>query len=225
MSSDVPPARIGRSRQWIVWLILAVLVVAALVAGVLFMQARGMAGASPTSSATPSRPVASASPTPTPGTTELASGEIPATCAEIYMKDWAPEMKPLVLNPEWTESGKTTREGSRDDQLIADLAATTRLTCIWAMPGGPNDVAHLATNVAAVTDDQKTAALARMSAAGFTCYDELEGTRCVTETAPSADGVAGESHFVRDGVWVATSWLNAQPDGYTHDIVAAIFGS
>lgn len=60
-------------------------------------------------------------------------------------------------------------------------------------------------------------------AVGYSCFDELEGTRCVTETEPTPDGQSGESHFFRDGIWIATLWINAGPDGYTHDIVAALF--
>ena len=35
----------------------------------------------------------------------------------------------------------------------------------------------------------------------------------------------GESHFIRDGIWIATKWVNASPDGYTHDMVTTIFGA
>jgi hypothetical protein len=34
----------------------------------------------------------------------------------------------------------------------------------------------------------------------------------------------GESHFLREGIWIATRWGGNGPDGSTHDIVAAIFG-
>lgn len=39
------------------------------------------------------------------------------------------------------------------------------------------------------------------------------------------NGTVGESHFLREGVWLATWWLNIAPDGYTHDIVAALWGN
>ncbi len=56
----------------------------------------------------------------------------------------------------------------------------------------------------------------------MTCYDELGGLRCVTETTGDG-GVVGESHFVRDGIWLATRYVNSGPDGYTHDIVANLW--
>ncbi|MCI2956352.1 hypothetical protein MN032_01500 [Agromyces atrinae] len=32
------------------------------------------------------------------------------------------------------------------------------------------------------------------------------------------------SSFFRDGIWIATHWVNTGPDGYTHNIVPALFG-
>jgi len=54
------------------------------------------------------------------------------------------------------------------------------------------------------------------------CDDESGGTRCVIEREESATW--GESHFVRDGIWIATRWGVSGPSGCTADIVAAIFG-
>ena len=33
----------------------------------------------------------------------------------------------------------------------------------------------------------------------------------------------GETHFLGDGGWVATRWINVDPPGYTEDIVATIW--
>lgn len=149
---------------------------------------------------------------------------IPASCDEIYTRDWAPAFAPLVLNPAWTTaSGSGVRYGSSDESAIAMLDTSTRVSCKWGNPNGGSD-RGLTTNVAAVAVEQAVAMQDHFVAAGYSCYPELEGTRCVIETAPSPDGQSGESHFFREGVWIATLWVNAGPDGYTRDIVAAIFG-
>ena len=47
--------------------------------------------------------------------------------------------------------------------------------------------------------------------------------RCIDQHEAEA-GAWGESHFLREGVWIATGWVNAGPNGYTHDMVTTIFG-
>ncbi|MBM7829563.1 hypothetical protein JOE59_000268 [Agromyces cerinus] len=103
------------------------------------------------------------------------------------------------------------------------LTSASAITCKWGNPAGGSD-RGLTTNVAHVTEEQAAAMIAHFGESGYSCYEELQGTRCVRETPPSVDGQAGESHFIRDDVWIATHWVNAGPDRYTHDIVAAIFG-
>ena len=70
---------------------------------------------------------------------------------------------------------------------------------------------------------QQEETLAHLGDLGYNCYEELEGTRCVVEQEGEV-GAFGESHFMRSGIWIATGWVNAAPDGYTHDIVATVFG-
>jgi hypothetical protein len=185
---------------------------------------------------------ASASDTPTPGTvaTDATSTPpaaateapppaapvvaIPTSCADIYTRDWAPDFAPLVLNPEWTSAPDSgVHFGSRDEVAIELLDTTTQVRCKWGSPNGGSG-RGLTTNVAAIDSGQAGDMRVHFEAAGYTCYEEMEGTRCVMETVPGPDGQAGESHFFRDGVWIATLWVNAGPDGYTHDIVAALFG-
>ena len=111
--------------------------------------------------------------------------------------------------------------GSNDDELNATLQAASPLSCRWGSDHGPSHLA-LITNVAQLQGDQPAATLARMNDIGYDCYDELGGTRCITESSDD-DGSWGESHFLRDGVWVATRWMNVAPDGYTHDIVNTLW--
>lgn len=188
----------------------------------------------PTTDASPSAPASdpAAPGPPTDGSAPATASPappaagvvIPTDCADIYTRDWSAEFAPLVSNPSWTTApGSGVHYGSSDETAIARLDTTKQVTCKWANPLGGSD-RGLTTNVAAVDAEQSVAMQDHFVATGHTCYAELEGTRCVTETPPSPDGQAGESHFFRDGVWIATKWVNAGPDGYTHDIVAAIFG-
>jgi hypothetical protein len=66
---------------------------------------------------------------------------------------------------------------------------------------------------AAVTD--------RLKELNYSCYDELQGRRSVIEREVDSDlvGFVGESHFLRDGLWLATHYVNGGPEGYTHDMV------
>lgn len=171
------------------------------------------------STVTPVAPVAEPEPAPAP-----AGPAIPADCAQIYTRDWAPDFSPLVLNPEWTQDPASgVRLGSRDEVATALLGSKAALTCAWGSPGGGSG-RGLTTNVAPVTPEESARMLEHFAGAGYDCFEELGGTRCIVQTPASADGQSGESHFLREGIWVATLWVNAGPDGYTHDIVTAIFG-
>ena len=61
-----------------------------------------------------------------------------------------------------------------------------------------------------------------METAGFDCYEQLDGTRCVTRTETDGD-VVGESHFLRDDIWLSTFWSNAGVRGYTENMVEALW--
>lgn len=165
-----------------------------------------------------------AAPTATPSPDPVA---IPSDCSGIYTKDWTPEMAGLELNlsPEENPAAAGEALGTGDDELKTVLAATTKLSCDWMVPPQiGHDLGGLYTDVASITPEQSSAVLARMSGAGFTCSSENEGMRCDLRQE-STEGSYGESHFVRDGIWVATYWFYVWPDGYTDDIEKAIFGS
>lgn len=169
------------------------------------------------STATPVVPVAEPEPAP-------AGPVIPEDCAQIYTRDWAPEFSPLVLNPAWTQDPASgVRLGSRDDVAMELLESNAAITCAWGSPNGGSGQG-LTTNLAPVTPEESARILEHFAGVGYDCFEELDGTRCIMQTPASPDGQSGESHFVREGIWVATLWVNAGPDGYTHDIIAAIFG-
>jgi hypothetical protein len=238
MTQSLPPESPAQqrpiTRRPLFWLIIAIVLLLIAIAVYLGMTLASTNGpdptappsAPPTSSPEPtSSPTPSDEPTPTDEGTPTPTGAmIPSDCVDIYTRDLTPDFDGLVLNPAWTlEPGSGVRRGSKDDVAVALLESKAELTCSWANPRGGSD-RGVTTDVARVAPDEAASTLEHFASAGFTCFEELEGTRCLIESAPSPDGQSGESHFIRDGVWIATWWVNAGPEGYTHDIVAAIFG-
>lgn len=218
-----PPGRPPLAKRPVFWLGIVAALLAITVAFVAGMLIGGFAGTAPSPSPTSvDRPTPAAqSPAAVVTPPAPVAAGIPAECAEIYTRDWQGELT-LALNPAWTDAPESgVRYASDDVGLQTMLEGTTHLTCIWATPEGGSDVG-ITTNVASLTDVQQQETLAHLRGLGYDCYDELEGTRCVVEQEGEV-GAFGESHFLRSGVWIATGWVNAAPDGYTHDIVASIF--
>lgn len=166
--------------------------------------------------ASPPAPAPVTRPAPAPGT------PTPASCDDIYSDEMVDAFGDLTLNPGWTtDPAADAQNGTDDPDLSAIVQASDHLTCRWANPAGPSDTG-VATNLVWVTPVQATAVTDRLLVLGLNCYEELDGLRCITETE-SEDGRFGQSHFVRGGIWLATQWSNAGPDGYTHDIVATLW--
>jgi hypothetical protein len=233
MSEHTPPAeRPPLAKRPVFWLILVavlLLVVASVFAGMAIgsgigtsegAAASGSARPTPSATTTPPADTAPADPTTPPAAGGVT---IPADCTAIYTRDWASELAPLTLNPAWTDAADSGVRWATDDvNLQTMLDGTTRLTCIWANPAGGGDVG-ITTNVAVLTEVQQPDVVAQFESLGYDCFDELEGLRCIDQHEEEA-GAWGESHFLREGVWIATGWVNAGPNGYTHDIVTTIFG-
>lgn len=220
----------ARRRTLWVWLAGGILLVGLLVVVALMMLVPRSAftalpstpaPATSEAAASPAAPVRTSAP-PSAGTPVPAPVSIPTKCEDIYTHDLTPEFDGLVLNPAWAAEPGSTGANALDEAVNDAVTANTSLTCKWGSPQGGSG-RGLVTNVAAVDDELETEMLARLASVGQSCYEELDGMRCVIESAPSADGQSGESHFFRDGVWIATRWVNTGPDGYTNDIVAALF--
>jgi hypothetical protein len=229
LSQALPAPRPPLLRRPAFWLIVVAALLAvgvAVVIGIALGGQRGAdASAGPTSA--PSTVATDAAATPTADETEPPATEagavIPATCGEIYTRDWTAELGGLVLNPPWTQTpGNGPFWGSNDNGAVTVLEATSKLTGAWVGSNGGGDVGII-TNIAALTPEQVASTVAYLGTIGQTCYEELEGIRCVVERNSDA-GDSGESHFLREGIWSATRWSNVVADGYTHDIATAIFG-
>ncbi|TFC91816.1 MULTISPECIES: hypothetical protein [Cryobacterium] len=224
-AGPVSASAMTRRRMWVLLGAIGSLLVIALV--VLLIVWRGGAG-TPGAVEETGRPQPHSSPAPlalaaVPEPTSVPDGPHPSTCDELYSPEMVAAFDNLVLNPAWVAEEKSgANRGSDDQELIALIdAAGERLTCVWANENGGSGLG-LTTELMWVTSEQSAAVLSRLSAAGMNCYEELGGMRCIIEGADDG-GVSGESHFLRDGIWLATHYINAGPDGYTHDMIANVW--
>lgn len=161
-------------------------------------------------------------PTSTPQPTSVPTPDpsrIPFDCADIYTRDWDEELKPIVLNPSWATASPGI--GTSDDGLRQLLRPHVRLTCQWGKPSAASDTG-LVTSLAQIDAETDHLVRSRLNALGWTCFEFASGVRCVMDVS-DANGSWGESHFLRDGVWVATRWSNLAPDGYTADIAYTLW--
>lgn len=217
-SSTPPPAN---SRLGVViGALCALLAVAVVLLGVLWARAGAdpdAAGAAP-----PTAPATSSTPTPaataTPGSSAAPGTPQPASCNDLYSADMVAAFGPLVLNPPWLATAEPQmRVGANDPALKGVIDANDTLLCHWGKPEGPSDVG-VTTNVVWVADEDRAAVEAHLRQRGDECYDEQGGVRCLSQGSNTA-GYFGESNFLRDGLWLATAYVNAGPDGYTLDMV------
>jgi len=215
-----------RRPLWFALGAVGVLLVVALI--VILVVWRGGAASPNSSDSLPGvRPTPTESAAPLAVATPAAStpaGPHPTACEAIYS---AAMLKTLsetqTLNPAWAESADSgVRLGTVDAELGAVIEKSDHLTCKWGNANGGSG-SGLTTNVVFVTAAQSEAAHQRLLALGENCYEELGGIRCVAEDRDAVNGTSGESHFLRDGIWLATHYVNAGPDGYTHDMVGTIW--
>ena len=178
----------------------------------------------PTSSPAPVTPIPSPSPTGSSGSSPTPTGSLapgtprPTDCAELYSPAMVEAFGNLVLNPDWlNDPEEELNIGPADEQLSELIDENESLECVWTTAEGGSD-AGVATAVVWVDPDEREAAAARLEELDYDCFEEREGLRCVTEET-TEEGTFGESHFLRDGIWLATQYGNAGPAGYTLDMV------
>lgn len=195
----------------------------------------GSAAPRPTASGTPAPSSTHAAPTAAPLTS--APGALPTSCDDLFTPGLRERVSPdgfLALNPAWLQEPGYERKvengyGTFDPQLAQLLSADPGLLCDWSKASGPGEV-FLITQVRPVDAAAQATALARMEDlaadpdTGWTCTDYDEGRWCLVNTNDGTGNVRGESHFFRGGLWIATDWVNAGPEGYTPLLVQRIFG-
>lgn len=176
----------------------------------------------PSGSATVEQPTPG--PSVTPIETELpdAGFEMPATCEEIYSAAMLAQLQ--SENPPLNDPGVTmlSTENAALLEIIDSGAPTIR--CSW---GQPSEVG-LATNVTTIDAEQAAAISAALAQAGFGCEALGDGTVCRIEqrgvTLDDQEYTRGETHYIGEGAVVTTAWINFNPEGYTEDVVATLWG-
>ncbi|MFT4305843.1 MAG: hypothetical protein QM604_03020, partial [Microbacterium sp.] len=184
--------------------------------------------ASPSATATaPTSASASAdvSPTATADASASASADdiaLPGSCESIYsggmLQTLQSEIPPLG-------DAAVTIASTKIVAALEILDAVPSLRCTWGSAG----TSGIATTVAIVDEDQAASIRSALDENGFGCVDDAGGTLC-TASSTSVDTASGdiveqgEAHFLRGNGWIATTWLTIDPDGYTQDIAATLWG-
>lgn len=175
----------------------------------------------PTDAAPSSPTPTSAAPSATPSDAAAADIELPAACPEIY----SPAMLETLNRdtPPLNDPGVTLLTTEITTGLeILDVAPTIR--CSWGLPSGFG----LATSVTIVDADQADALSQALLEKGLACEDHRGGTLCRIQ-GDDREGETivasfGETHFLGGNGWVATHWINVDPEGYSEDIIDTLWG-
>ncbi|WEO76796.1 hypothetical protein BJQ94_15760 [Cryobacterium sp. SO2] len=229
--SPAPPP--ANRRLWvIIGVLAALLALAVIIIGVLW--ARGAptpaatGGARPTPSATAAPSIAEPSApstgtaSPAPGSSAAPGTPRPASCDELYSPEMVAAFGDMVLNPAWLDDPELDMKIGEDDPVLQGVIdANDSLLCQWAKPEGPSG-AGVSTTVVWVDAADSATVQAHLADRGDDCFDQQGGLRCTTETF-TEEGYFGESHFLRDGIWLATEYSSAGPEGYTLDMVDSLW--
>ncbi|GAB3604248.1 hypothetical protein [Microbacterium aureliae] len=199
----------------------------ALVAGLAVVLSIAAAGCRPEPSPsatgspepTPSIAEPTTGPSPTPIETNLPQDDaLPERCEDVYSLDMLDLLD--AENPPLNDPGVTMLSTEYVPLIEVIESGAPTLRCTWGAPSERG----LSTNITVVDQTQEQAVLDTLRAEGFGCSEQLGGQLCEIEqrgvTFDDVEYVRGETHHVAEGLWVATSWINFMPDGYTTDIVA-----
>ncbi|WP_236968363.1 hypothetical protein [Microbacterium aurantiacum] len=169
----------------------------------------------PTASATP--PAETSTPTET-----APAAALPGECGALYSEGMRASLEAAVPP---ANDPVVTMLSSQNAQLAELLASGIPvLRCTWGGAEGPG----IATTVASIEPAQADAARAVMAESAFGCESVGHADLCRIErrgiTLDDVEYVSGEDHLFADGLWVATSWIDVLPEGYSADIAAQLWG-
>lgn len=174
-------------------------------------------------SAGPSASVsASPTPTPSPTPTEEPPAALPALCTDIYSAAMLAQLEGGV--PPLNDPGIEML--SSQNAVALDLLASgiPTLRCTW----GPPSEYGIATNVSQLDATQAAGLREELLQAGFSEEAFAGGAifRIQQDVLTMDDQVVtlGEVHFIGEGGWVSTRWIDADIPGYTEDIAATVWG-
>jgi hypothetical protein len=176
----------------------------------------GSAAPAETSTATPVAPSATRDPA-------AGAAVIPPSCESIYSPGYLETLRAspgVVLNPEWTATPGQASLGTKEDTLLPLLESREHLDCFWVAPGGGSGMG-LSTSISLAASDEQASLVSQLTAAGFGCTEQGNGTRCAVDRTDEY-ALWGETHFIGGGLWIATSYVEFAPDGYTDDIVTTL---
>ncbi len=165
-------------------------------------------------------PTAAPTPAPTPAgpSDEIA---LPAACEQAYSADMLTALQ--AVGP-MNDPGITLYATRLGEPLEIIESGAPTLRCTWGAPGEDG----FATNITVVTPDQAVAVWNALTENGFGCEDDAGGTICrIQSQSVDFDNnlvTQGETHFLRGDGWIATAWVGSEPDGYTQDIAATLWG-
>ncbi|WP_166999227.1 hypothetical protein [Paramicrobacterium fandaimingii] len=199
------------------WFIISTIVIAVLVVASGAFVATLVSGSADEAAPPPKpQPAAPDRPLPENQPSAVRAGPNPTSCEQIYSDEMYGYLTDtgMPLN----DASVDDNVGSRDDDLAAVITGAEHLDCSWGFAGDYG----LTTSVTRLDADTMQAVRDRMTELGYNCEDEDGGTRCLT-AATEAGNRYGESHFLRDGLWLGTAWVNFAPDDYTPDIVHTLW--
>jgi hypothetical protein len=174
-----------------------------------------------TAAATTGPTIAAPSVASTPTLTPQPAMMLPASCDDIYSPGMRSTLDAQV--PPLNDPGVSLLSTDQAP-LLELLASVPTLRCTW---GAPSEV-RMATNVSVIDPSQMEAVTRALTDAGFGCQTSQAATICRIEqrgvSLEDKPYQRGETQAVSPatGLWISTSWINVDPDGYTDDILATL---
>lgn len=227
-----PPARSPsppRALPWVIVGVVALLLVGGGIAFALLGQGESDAaapGTSASASSSPSEPP-SAEPSPEPEVPTPATVALPTTCRDLFSPAFHAQL--ASTGAVLSEGNTGPREAPFEQREVpgvveSTIAGAPHLECAWSFTDNYN--IGIRTVVAEVTDDEAAQVSQALSGAGFTGVSELGSVRYIKEVAGSEGfGPHGYSIIARDGILIATEWIDWPASGYTADIVNTVLGA
>ncbi|MFJ4037867.1 hypothetical protein ACIPVB_07250 [Microbacterium sp. NPDC090007] len=166
-------------------------------------------------------PSSTASATPTPTVSATPTTALPASCDGVYSEAMRTTLENEIAP---LNDPQVTLLSTAQAPLLELLQSVPTVRCTW---GGPGD-RGLATNVSVVDPGQAAIIRDALSGAGFGCDDADGVTTCRIEqrgvSLEDRPYERGETQAIAGDIWVSTSWINENPEGYTQDILSTVGG-
>lgn len=215
-----------RALPWIVVSVVALLVAGGGVAFALLGQGESDAAVPATSASPSSSPSPSTEPSPEPEAPAAETVSLPTACRDIFSPGYHAELSSTGASLSAGNTGPRERPFDQSEVpavVESTIASAPHLECAWGFSDNFNVGIH--TVVAEITDEQAVQVTQALAVAGFASTPELGSVRYIKEIAGDEGfGPHGYSIIARDGLLIATEWLDWPASGYTADIVNTVLG-